>query len=72
MIEQVLRAILPVQEGLGIPYLLTGGIAMTVHGRRRFTQDIDVVIAPTETRLFQLIDALDSGFIVSREVKVVP
>lgn len=67
MIEQVLRAILPVLEDLGIPYLLTGGIAVTVHGRPRFTQDIDVVIAPTETQLFQLIDALDSGFIVSRE-----
>ena len=52
MIEQVLRAILPVLEGLGIPYLLTGGIAVTVQGRPRFTQDIDVVIAPTEARLF--------------------
>ena len=41
---------------------------MTVHGRPRFTQHIDVVIAPTEARLLQPIDALDSDFIVSREV----
>jgi len=51
MIEQVLRAILPILERLEVPYLLTGGIAATLHGRPRFTQDIDIVIAPTESQL---------------------
>jgi len=36
MIEQVLRAVLPILERLGIPYILTGGIAATPHGRPRF------------------------------------
>ena len=67
MIEEVLRAILPILERLEIPYLLTGGIAATVHGRPRFTQDIDIVIAPTETQLSQLIDALDAAFVVDRD-----
>jgi len=48
MVEEVLRAILPHLDRLGIPYLITGGIAATLHGRPRFTQDIDFVIAPTE------------------------
>jgi hypothetical protein len=67
MIEQVLRTILPILECLEIPYMITGGIAATVHGRPRFTQDIDIVIAPTERRLLQLIVALDQDFVVSRD-----
>jgi hypothetical protein len=66
MIEQVLRAILPILECLEIPYMITGGIAATVHGRPRFTQDIDIVIAPTEFQLSQLIELLDPDFVVSR------
>jgi hypothetical protein len=53
MLEQVLRAILPILERLEIPYMNTGGIAATVHGRPRITQDIDIVIAPTEPQLSQ-------------------
>jgi hypothetical protein len=64
MIEQVLRAVLPTLQQMGIPYILTGGIAATLHGRPRFTQDIDVVIDPTKAQLSQLLDALDSNFAV--------
>jgi hypothetical protein len=67
MIEQVLRAVLPTLEQLGIPYLLTGGIAATLHGRPRFTQDIDVVIDPTKTQLSQLLDALHPNFAVNHD-----
>lgn len=67
MIEQVLRAILPHLDRLGFPYLITGGIAATLHGRPRFTQDIDFVIAPTQEQLDHLIVALDPDFIVNRE-----
>ncbi len=67
MIDQVLRAVLPHLDRLGLPYLITGGIAATVHGRPRFTQDIDFVIAPTWDQLDRLIDALDPDFAVSRD-----
>ena len=67
MIEQVLRAVLPILEQLGIPYILTGGIAATLHGRPRFTQDIDVVIDPTKAQLLQLVDALDPNFVVNHD-----
>ena len=67
MIEQVLRAVLPILERLGIPYMLTGGIAATLHGRPRFTQDIDIVIDPTNAQLSQLLDTLVPNFVVNRD-----
>jgi len=67
MIEQVLRAVLPILERIGIPYILTGGIAATLHGRPRFTQDIDIVIDPTKAQLLQLLDALDPNFAVNHD-----
>ena len=67
MIEETLRAVLPHLDRLGIPYLITGGIAATVHGRPRFTQDIDFVIAPTRAQLDGLIDALEPDFAVNRD-----
>jgi hypothetical protein len=38
-----------------------------MHGRPRFTRDIDLVIAPTPTQLERLLEALDADFVVSRE-----
>ena len=67
MIEEVLRAVLPILERLGIRYLLTGGIAATLHGRPRFTRDIDVVIDPTKAQLSQLLDTLDPNFVVNHD-----
>ena len=67
MIELVLRALLPILEQLGISYILTGGIAATLHGRPRFTQDIDVVIDPTAAQLSQLLDALNPNFVVNHD-----
>lgn len=67
MIEQVLRAVLPILERLGIPYIVTGGIAATLHGRPRFTQDIDLVIDPTRDQLLRLLDDLDAHFAVNHD-----
>ena len=42
--ETLLRKIAAALEQLGIPYLITGGLAVTVWGRPRFTADIDIVV----------------------------
>jgi hypothetical protein len=42
-------------EELGIPYMVTGSIASSVHGVPRATQDIDVVIEPTREQLAALL-----------------
>lgn len=42
--EELLKEIAEILKYLGIPYLITGGIAVVVWGRPRFTADIDVVV----------------------------
>jgi hypothetical protein len=48
-------------EAGGLPYLLMGGIASTVLGRRRPTHDIDVFVRPTDARRALALLA-DAGF----------
>lgn len=42
----------------GIPYMVTGSIASTLHGVPRLTLDLDVVIDPTAETLRAFLDAL--------------
>lgn len=41
------RRILAAFEEEGVRYLIFGGVAMNLHGLPRFTEDLDVFIAPT-------------------------
>lgn len=43
-LEAFLRRVLEVIEAVGIPYMLTGSIAVAYHGDPRATRDLDVVI----------------------------
>lgn len=42
--KQLLAKVARILDKLGIPYMVTGGIAVLVWGRPRFTADIDIVI----------------------------
>ena len=42
--EELLKQIGKILKRLGIPYAITGGIAVVVWGRPRFTADIDIVV----------------------------
>jgi hypothetical protein len=42
----------------GIPHMLTGSFASSLHGSPRATQDIDLVIDPTFQSLARLLEAL--------------
>jgi hypothetical protein len=42
--EQLLKEIGRILKVLDVPYIITGGIAVTVWGRPRFTADIDIVV----------------------------
>jgi hypothetical protein len=46
-------------ESTGIPYMITGSFASSVHGVPRATQDIDVIIEPTRDQLERLMRRLD-------------
>jgi hypothetical protein len=41
-----------------VEFIIVGGLAATVHGSARLTQDIDVVYGRSETNLSRLVDAL--------------
>jgi predicted nucleotidyltransferase len=41
-----------------IEFIIVGGLAATIHGSSRLTQDIDVVYARTDTNLGKLVEAL--------------
>lgn len=56
---EVLRDIVDALDGAGIPHMLVGSLASNVHGAPRSTQDIDLVVAPTEPALMSFLDSLD-------------
>jgi len=45
-------------EGAGVPYMVTGSVASSYHGRPRTTHDFDVVIDPAPSRLRVLVESL--------------
>lgn len=57
-ITGVLKKVANVLNSLKISYAVTGGVAVTVWGRPRYTADIDIVIDIAPQKLKQLIDAL--------------
>ena len=56
--EELLKKIGKILDKLKIPYVVTGGIAITVWGRPRFTADIDVAIDLLPQKLDALAEEL--------------
>jgi hypothetical protein len=61
-LEDALHSIVAVVEGLGLPYMLIGGVANLVWGVARTTQDIDVTIQVEPARLADTVTALTGAF----------
>lgn len=53
--DDVLARVLAALERTGVPYMLTGSFASSVHGEPRATKDIDIVVAPTSSQLLDLV-----------------
>jgi hypothetical protein len=61
--EVSLRRVIEILETLAIPYMVTGSLASSHHGRPRTTEDADLVIEPTQDSLERLVTALsEAGF----------
>lgn len=54
-LREVFRNVRDALAECGIPYMVTGSIASSVHGVPRATQDIDIVIDPTRDQLVALM-----------------
>jgi len=68
--SQLLIKIAKILEDLKIPYMVTGGFAVSVWGRPRFTADIDIVVKllpKNIPRLAKLLLAIDKDVYVSQE-----
>jgi len=59
--ERALADVVALLHRLEIPFMLTGSVAASYHGRPRATHDADVVIDPTPSQLGALVTALDSA-----------
>lgn len=56
--QEALRELVRTLEHLGVPYMVTGSVASSFHGRPRQTNDADVVIDPTPEQLDSLVASL--------------
>jgi len=69
----LLLKIVKILEHLEIPYLITGGIAVLMYGRPRFTADIDIVVELQERHIGDLGKNLrklsDTGYISESEMR---
>jgi hypothetical protein len=56
--EAALSTVLGLLDDLDIPYMLTGSVAASYHGRPRATHDTDLVVAPQPLQLDALVEQL--------------
>jgi len=62
-----LERLVALLDKVGIPYMVAGSLGSSLHGRPRATNDVDLVIDPTESQLQQFLDKLGSDYYVSKE-----
>lgn len=65
----LLKAMKALLEAAGIPYMVVGSFASTVHGEPRTTLDLDLVIEPTTATLDNFLASIDmDAFYVDPDV----
>ncbi len=65
--EDFLKRLIEALSKAGIPYMLSGSIGSSFHGKPRATNDFDIVIAPTEQQLNTFTKSLGEDYYVSNE-----
>lgn len=54
-VEEVFRKVQFALQATGIPYMVTGSFASSIHGEPRASKDIDIVIAPSREQLLDFV-----------------
>lgn len=63
----LLQRVVDVLADAGVPHMLTGSLAAAYYSVPRATQDVDVVVAPTEDGILRVVRALSqAGYYVDR------
>jgi len=65
--EQFLKRLVDALNDAQIPYMLSGSMGSSFHGRPRATNDADIVIAPTEQQLSNFARSLAKDYYVSQD-----
>lgn len=60
-----LKRLIDALNDAGVPYMLSGSMCSSFHGRPRATNDVDIVIAPTETQLERFAQSLGNDYYLS-------
>ncbi|MEK7616429.1 MAG: nucleotidyltransferase [Patescibacteria group bacterium] len=69
-LEITLKKVAKILQKLKIPYLVTGGVAIVVWGRPRYTADIDIIIELKKNKIKKILAALIlEGYIDENAVK---
>lgn len=64
---EVLRDVAQRLEGAGIPYMLTGSVAMSYYAEPRMTRDLDLVVELGAGDVHRVIELFSADFYVSDE-----
>jgi len=56
-VEEFFNRVIAELERAGIPYMVTGSLASSAHGRIRASEDFDIVIAPSPSQLRAFVSA---------------
>src|SRR5438094_142286 len=64
--EFLAKLVLELTEA-GIPYMLSGSMGSSLHGEPRATNDIDLLIAPSEKQLDLFVQSFQEGYYISHE-----
>ena len=65
---QITQLVTEALEGLGIPYLVGGSLASSLHGTPRATQDADLVVDLKPHQVMQLVKTLGPAFHVDADM----
>ena len=66
-IVQTLQELAATLDRLRIPYAVTGSLAGDLHGRIRFTRDVDIIVDLPPARAEELFGALEGAYYVPRD-----
>lgn len=67
-LENTLKKIAKILQNLQIPYLVTGGVAVVIWGRPRYTADIDLIIELRKEKVQRFLVALTKEGYIDEDV----
>ncbi len=65
--EDFLKRLITALENAKIPYMVSGSVGSSLHGRPRATNDVDIVISPTSEQLDNFTASLGKDYYVSQD-----